>query len=558
MVIENELIITARFKDAGAKQGVKELTDAEKEAAAAAAVTANKQAHSNTIWGKATTAIEKVTVKKKQLIGTMSSMAPVIANIDGSLQGFTSSIGMVTANLGVMGMAIGAGIMVIGQFIDGQEKAHQETTRVTESIYSEVSALGALSNALSKIRSSKEIQEYVEGVASNSVYARLGAAQGLYKQAMVTNITGQIVNPAMALATSAGISSTAIEQTKMQADTIATEYIPVIADLQQIIDASTAKQKDLNYESAEYARLNDLINTSEKRKGDVIEEAQQKVFDAYATSNIAIGKQAKATGIGGGGAGTTAEDWFITKQKKEEDAARAYGYDFNFGVERGIPTGTKPHGDAADAALDKSLKSLSEKAAKRVKDNEAFKDLMTEMTNQIGDAVGQGLAEGFKPGNNAEEKRKALKDMAVSIMQIMASSFITVPGVGNLISGLLGGFKGASGAHMGGGHFEHLGGFAGGGFVPSGDWSLIDWSNGMHATIAEPGTGGEWVMKNKQLAATVQAGVQMAGGGGDSHVHIHAPAVISGREVEEIVRDTARKGAVAHERRSYGERAGKR
>ena len=138
------------------------------------------------------------------------------------------------------------------------------------------------------------------------------------------------------------------------------------------------------------------------------------------------------------------------------------------------------------------------------------------------------------------------------------ASIIPVPGVGPLISGLLNIFKGASGAHMGGGHFEHLGDFAGGGFVPPGDWSLIDWSNRMHAKIAEPGTGGEWILKNRQLASTVEAGVRMADGGGDSHVHIHAAAVISGREVEEIVRDTARKGAVAHERRSYGERVAKR
>lgn len=255
---------------------------------------------SKTVFDRAAASIEKVTVKKKQLIGTMNNMLPAIAGVDNGILGLTSSLGMVTANLGALGMGIGAAVMVLGQFIDGQEKAHQETTRVAESIFNEVSALGALSKALNSIRPSKEIQDYVEGVASGSVYAKLGKAQGLYKQALVSNLSAQMTTPALTLATEAGISSVAIEQTKTQADTIATEYIPVLADLQQIIDTSTAKQKDLNYQSDEYARLNDEINASEKRKGEVIEEAQQKIFNAYAASNIAISKQNKA---GGGGIG---------------------------------------------------------------------------------------------------------------------------------------------------------------------------------------------------------------------------------------------------------------
>jgi len=541
MVIETELRITSEYDSKGTSQAQRDLDGLKKTSTTVATeldrtTTATKKQAD--VFGKASAAIDKVTVKKKQLIGAMQGLVAGGGDV-------LSSVGMITANLGKYGLMAGvAGMALVGlvtqqlQIIEASKKAAQAFIAQSEAM--KQMGYGAISYAAQLDEIIKKNREIGAGIFATG---EMGA--GTRVSGMVETATTSLAEQMKAQGKTHYEITEALKKNKIQIEEYAVATEAVAAAEREL---ATVTGDDV-VSQAKKRVLTEALITAQARQKD----AMNRVTDAFGglapgltslsvyiaqfknqlKSTIPAGetftKEGKAyyrtesgayvrhegateyqidprTGListrtatagvaGGGGGGGIAKPQLVSGQVP----GGAFNVEFPewYGEGKGAPAQAGGRGESGARAA-KSRQAMA-----------AYGEVLQTTTgNAIGEGVGIGLT-----SETTQEKVRAFAKMFINVV---ASILAAIPGIGTfgaaLIPALGSGISGAlytGGVSLGKGRWKP---FAGGG-------AYGDWIGSPTAVLGSKGNailgdfpGGELVANPPQLRRLAIDAAQAMGG----------------------------------------------
>lgn len=519
-----------------------------------------------TVLGKMEGAIDKVTVRKKQLIGITSQLGQNIANSGASFTGLTTSIGAATANLGPWGLAIGAGIMLIGNLADAQFKEVARQKEVTAAFIENSDAAKAAGDGyIAAAGSLDKLDKKLTDVGSGMAAFKLAGGTDMGK--VITQLETSIFDTLKSAAQQSGLDMVKFDKTLNEAkptiDAVAIASVEIKKADEDLIKAENAQAGFL---TAGVGAQLDLLKAQEKQKAaienynDELKKLSDKVgFDVTPAMALlqnvlltqavpALGRWAawmvsqtqggKGTGVVSGartGVTATLEDW-ISSQKETKaggggtgiktmpqvspENAEYYEQQIIAGLPNGLPKGWQPAYPQVHLPEGKKPKAI-----------DTFgKDLAETTANQ----VANGLYQAF----TSSKPKDALKSLFTSVMSSLFSA-----GAGKLIGMLFGGPALATGGYSTNRGWKP---FAGGGDM--GSWVSSPMGILGSRGNALVGDVPEVVQNIPQLQRMMGA---MQATGGDTY-HVYTSGVIGSRDISETVRTNYVTGERSHKKVSRG------